>query len=116
VGERGGSGRASAISLGGGCATSSPQATRGTCIGEDVLMAGDRTTLEYMRQVFILIVGVLGLVLTVLGLSIHDVSALFVGVVFVVAAVMGEGLSHFAVSRGRLIMKSRARPPARRRL
>ncbi len=73
-------------------------------------MAGDRTTLESMRQVFTLIVGVLGLVLTVLGLFIDDVSAIFVGVVFVVAAVMGEGLSHFAVGRGRLIMKSRAKP------
>lgn len=78
-------------------------------------MAGSRTTLESMRQVFILIVGVLGLVLTVLGLFINDVSAIFVGVVFVVASVMGEGLSHFAVGRGRLIMKSRAKPTARRR-
>lgn len=71
--------------------------------------------LESMRQVFILIVGLLGLVLTVLDLFIGDVSAIFVGVVFVVAAVMGEGLSHFAVGRGRLIVKSRAKPTARRR-
>ncbi len=77
-------------------------------------MANQRTVLQLTREVFILVVVVLGLVLSVVGLIIHDLGVTVVGVIFVVACVMGEGLSHFAVGSGRLTMKSRAKPTGRR--
>jgi hypothetical protein len=60
-------------------------------------MADKRGTIEIVREIFILVVGVLGLVLTVVGLFTDNVGAGAAGVIFVVASIMGEGLSHFAV-------------------
>jgi hypothetical protein len=72
--------------------------------------------LEDAKGWFILTVGALGLVLTVLGLVLGERDGMVaIGVIFVVACIMGEGLSHFAVGRGQLTMRSRTKPSSRRR-
>jgi hypothetical protein len=78
-------------------------------------MSGKQPSFDDLRGVFILIVGVVGLVLAVYGLLRSNGLAAVMGMVFVVASIMGEGLSHFAIARGRLTMSSRARPTSRRR-
>ncbi len=63
---------------------------------------------------FVLLVGATGFVLTILGLILTNGLLVLVGVVFVVACIMGEELSHFHVGRGRVTMRARARPGRRR--
>ncbi len=67
--------------------------------------------LEQVRQVLIIVAGATGLVLSVIGLIIGRPWWAIVGVIFVVAFLMGENLSHFSLSRSRVSMRSRA--PAR---
>ncbi len=78
-------------------------------------MSRKSPSVDELRGIFILVVGVFGLILTVYGLLRRDSGAAAIGVIFVVASIMGEGLSHFAVGKGRLTMTSRAKPTSRRR-
>ncbi len=72
-------------------------------------------SLDDAKGWFILAVGALGMVLTVVGLVLNRDGMAAIGVIFVVACIMGEGLSHFAVGKGQLTMRSRAKPSSRRR-